>query len=438
MHSPDERLWKLLAELSARARGAGTELELAFVLANESIALINYDQAVVTTAQGDVVSVSAVSAPDRRAPFSLFMQALTRDLVQKRAEITAGSAGELASAQQDDWAEWLPPCGLWIPPAAGGWAVLMVRERPFTQSDIVMAEQVAGLFRHARAALVDKRRGRAWFSLKARRSHLRVLLMSAVLLAVGMLPVSLSVLAPAEIVAVRSLVVRSPVEGVVERIHVRPNQVVREGQLLVEMNTTAIRGRLAVAERELLAANAEYRQIIQLAVSDVKARGQIAILKARTEIRILEVAYLKDLQRRSRVVASREGLTLLDDPRALVGRPVAIGERLLEIADEREIEVEAWVGLHDIIEISEGTRVFVVLNAEPLSPLSAQVRYLSYEPMSRPGGTAGYRLRATLEPDARLPRLGARGTARIDGATVPLAYWLFRRPMAAIRQFLGI
>ena len=35
------------------------------------------------------------------------------------------------------------------------------------------------------------------------------------------------------------------------------------------------------------------------------------------------------------------------------------------------------------------------------------------------------------------PRLGLKGTARIDGGTVPLIWWLFRKPLATVRQFVG-
>ena len=37
-----------------------------------------------------------------------------------------------------------------------------------------------------------------------------------------------------------------------------------------------------------------------------------------------------------------------------------------------------------------------------------------------------------------LPRLGLRGTARIQGESVSIAYWLARRPLSVIRQFIGL
>ena len=48
-----------------------------------------------------------------------------------------------------------------------------------------------------------------------------------------------------------------------------------------------------------------------------------------------------------------------------------------------------------------------------------------------------YRLKARLTGE-ELPRIGLKGTARIYGEPVPLAYAVFRRPFAALRQWAGL
>ena len=78
------------------------------------------------------------------------------------------------------------------------------------------------------------------------------------------------------------------------------------------------------------------------------------------------------------------------------------------------------------------------LNADPLHPARATLRFAGYEAMSRPDGTVAYRLRATLTEGGDKPRLGLKGTARIDAGRVVLAYWLLRRPLSAIRHFVGV
>jgi hypothetical protein len=48
-----------------------------------------------------------------------------------------------------------------------------------------------------------------------------------------------------------------------------------------------------------------------------------------------------------------------------------------------------------------------------------------------------YRVRAVLE-GGTAHRIGLKGTVRLVGEYVSLAYWITRRPLATIREFLGI
>ena len=45
--------------------------------------------------------------------------------------------------------------------------------------------------------------------------------------------------------------------------------------------------------------------------------------------------------------------------------------------------------------------------------------------------------RARLAPGQPLPRIGAKGTARIEARDVSVGYWLLRKPWAAARAWLG-
>ncbi|MCW4629909.1 hypothetical protein [Marinomonas rhodophyticola] len=48
-----------------------------------------------------------------------------------------------------------------------------------------------------------------------------------------------------------------------------------------------------------------------------------------------------------------------------------------------------------------------------------------------------YRIVADIHGDIKPPRIGLRGTAKLYGDEVSLAYYLLRRPLTFIRQFLG-
>jgi hypothetical protein len=138
-----------------------------------------------------------------------------------------------------------------------------------------------------------------------------------------------------------------------------------------------------------------------------------------------------------RVTAPRSGIALFADPNDWIGRPVTIGERLLEIADPNKSELEIWLPVADAITLNSGAEVDFFLNVAPDAPLHAKLRQTSYEAVLSPSGVLGYRLKAELTDPASPPRIGLRGTAKIYGDQVSLFYYLIRRPLAAARQLLG-
>jgi hypothetical protein len=70
--------------------------------------------------------------------------------------------------------------------------------------------------------------------------------------------------------------------------------------------------------------------------------------------------------------------------------------------------------------------------------LHATLRQASYEATLSPSGLLGYRLKALFADGSRVPRIGLRGTAKVYGERVSLFYYLMRRPLAAVRQLLGL
>ena len=107
------------------------------------------------------------------------------------------------------------------------------------------------------------------------------------------------------------------------------------------------------------------------------------------------------------------------------------------MADPADVEIEAWITLADAIPLPDDAPVALFLNATPLAPVNGRLRYYSHEATARPDGTYSYRLRASLEaPTAH--RVGLKGTVRLEGRRVPLAYWILRRPWARVRTFIGL
>jgi HlyD family secretion protein len=123
------------------------------------------------------------------------------------------------------------------------------------------------------------------------------------------------------------------------------------------------------------------------------------------------------------------------------GRPVAAGERLLLLADPKELGVVIHVAVPDAIAIEPGAEMRLFLHVAPLTPLDGKVIETGYQALLSPDNIASYRIRAKLEvaPENKdINRIGFKGTAKLYGPKVALGYLLFRRPMATVREWLGL
>ncbi|CUW40835.1 Membrane-fusion protein [Magnetospirillum sp. XM-1] len=428
-----------LLGLEEHARRAANSTELGFVVVNDSRALAVYRQAALFMDGEGLKAVSGVAGIESGAPFTLWLEWVFKRLASD--DVRQAGPADLEGADAEQWSEWLPPHALLLPlkdrDGKRLGTLLLARDEEWGDQDIALLTRASDFYGHAWAVLHRPSPIAHWRARLIAIPKWRLKLAVGIVLAL-LFPVRLSVLAPAEVVAHDPAVIRSPIEGVIEKVHVRPNQQVAEGDVLFELDRTTLTGKLEVAKKALSTAQAELDQATQQAFFDSKAKGQLAIIRARIEERSAEAAQLEDLMNRSQVKASRGGVAVLDDPAEWQGRPVNVGEKVLAVAAPNDVEVEAWLAPADVIALEKGDPVSLFLNADPLSTVSAKLLYVTYEAIPQPDGTLGHRVRAELAKGEAGPRLGLKGTARLDGHRVALIYWLARRPLAVIRTVMGL
>ena len=441
-----ERLAMVL-ELLRRARLAESPAELRFLVVNDTHHLAPYRQAALWTPAG-VAALSGVVSLEQNAPYATWLDKLCRHM-----SAGTGAAHVLPAALPEDlrreYAEWLAPFAIWIPapaPAVRGAGLLLAREAPWTEMELrLLTEWVAGwavcyasqtadrprLFERARTYVRNFTKG----DLRRLARERRVQIAAAVLL-ILCFPIRLSVLAPAELAPRRPAVLRSPSDGVIDAVLVEPNQQVKKGQPLFRIDTALIQSQRTASAEALAAAQEEYRQVSQQALTDEKARADLPALAAKLEERRAQADYAAEQEQRATVAAPREGVVMFDDPTTLVGKPVALGERVMRVADPKDVEIEAWVDPGDAIPLKPDAPVRLYLDARPLRPVSGKLRYFGHEPIDRPGGALAYRTRAAVA-DANGAQVGLKGTARLQGGWSPLIYWVLRRPLGMARAKLG-
>lgn len=434
--------------LGQRARTAASEQELAFLLVNVSTTLTPYRQAVLWLKDRGAHTLSGVVQIEGNAPYVQWVNQVCEHLQQQPgiADVQAVRSADLPDTLAAVWYEWWPTYALWVRLPQG--AVVLLRDDPWTAHEQWLWQDWSATWAHAWHALVHpratgwRRTGQRirqlWQTQSDRRwwQQTRVRVLAGVL-AVLLCPVQLTVLAPGELVPSQPVVIRAPLEGVIDTFHVQPNQRVTPGTPLFGFDEALIRSRLDVATQALSTAETEYRQTSQQALTDARSKTQLALLTGKIEEKRAEVDYLGEQLTRARVLAPREGVVLMDDPSEWIGRPVSVGERILRIAAPRDVEVEAWIPLADAVPLAVGASVKLYLQASPLSPVTATVRYMAHDAVARPDGQYAYRVRATLSAPTD-HRVGLKGSAKLSAGWTPLGYWVMRRPLAALRTTFGI
>ena len=444
-------LLQLLA-LSRHARQAGSPEELAFLAVNDSHALAPYRQAALWFEGRGIRALSGVVEAEANAPYAQWLNRLCAFVHREYAQPSILTAVQLPADLAGEWSEWLPPYALWLPlgspqpdasPAAGG--LLLAAEQPWRDDTVPLMVEWMEAWHHAWQArtrtpawpwqrMLPLLRGSAKTAPWWKRRRVQAAAAVALLMC---LPVRLSVLAQGELVPARPAVIRAPVDGVIGQFHVQPNQAVKAGQPLFSFEEPSPNAHREMAAQALATAQAEYRQQAQQAVSDARSKPQLALLLGKIEEKRAEADFYQSQLDRSRVAAPTDGVALFDDPTEWIGKPVQTGERVMRVAAPGDVEVEAWLSIGDAIPLAEGAPVQLYLSSDPLTPIAARVRYVAHDAVARPDGSYAYRVRARLdEPTAR--RVGLKGTAKLSGEHVPLAYWMLRRPWAVLRQAIGL
>lgn len=443
-----ERLANLLL-LESRVRDSKTELELGFTVTNDTLALVRGATALLwrvpnnsNFASGELFSVSASPLPEKNTPFSSWA---TRYFLELGSALggtqTIVDSSLLPPALVTETNSLVAPNAVWLPIAFAGdmlGALLVFRSDPWSESEMRILQQWTGTVAHSWHALHASNAG-ILSSLSSIPRKRLLIAVSSVLLICLALPIRLSVLAPAELKSGESFIVRSPIQGVVDELHIEPNSVVAEGQLLVSLDDSALSTELEVAEQELAIARAEFRQSSQAAAFSNEASAGLQVQRITLEKSLARVNYLTDLLSRTKIVAPQSATAIIENVEEFIGRPVQLGERLLMLVDDDELELEMWLPVGDDIELDIGSEINFFPNVSPDQVYSGNLTSLDYEAQISPLGTLAYRARATVDlPEDAYSRIGMRGTGKLLGKRVSVFYYLFRRPISFIRQLVGV
>lgn len=222
------------------------------------------------------------------------------------------------------------------------------------------------------------------------------------------------VAAPFQFVPKVTSTVSSPIEGTIREVHVRPGDVVSEGQALVVFDTDELQKQREEQELRKFALEAEARDA---RFNDDPKDDALANIKEKEAAATgLQIEQLDLKIARATVRAPVSGTVLRGDLRERVKSTVRQGDLLLEIAplgENRELLAEIRVNERDIQMIQVGSKGSLATTSSPNDKRTFTVSHIVPLGEAREAKNT-FRVFGTIESANHTWQPGQEGEARID------------------------
>ena len=413
---------------------------LGFTVCNQLRKLIEYDIAILLLERAGrtrVNAISGVSDFDAGSPLVTACESLCN---HKKVPLD-GVRVHNAQCLSDDLVHKLESIQLHeiltVSSGKESGVLVLVRNQPWREHEQRQLLQIGEVVGHAVAALNrQKKPGLLRRLLPGVKPDWRWA--ACGLMLATLIPVPQSIMARAEVTAKSPAVVASGLNAVIEEVLVRPNQKVRRGDLLVRFDSTDLTHRKNTLEQELALAHERLRKARQHSLKSTVERNEFAELASQIELKQLELDYVVESMDRLELRAESEGVVLFSRKQDWMGRSVATGEKIMEIASADDNQFEIWVAANDSIALSSGKLIKFFPEAQPLNVVKGSVDSVGFFASQSDADELAYRVVAAPVDDSDALRLGMKGTARLYGEKVLLGYHVFRKPISVIRKNVGV
>jgi hypothetical protein len=421
-----------------------TRQELIFFILNQSIRYVAYNRALLFEA-GRSTRCSGVSGNgvfDAKSPVITGRLSLVGALKDRKSfhlldasSFAEGSDGGWESVQKDHAGSsilWCPIVwkdhllgGLWLERwGGGGWSAADVElMKP------LMSAYAAAWRPYLRAGGGDRR--------FARKKPVGILIAVVLVAVLALVRVPLRIVAPCEVVPKDPEVVAAPLDGVLDRVYVHPGDAIEKGQLLFSYDKEVPLQELEVARQQVRMIWSDLERARAEAFKNTESRQLVGLLETRLEQEQSRLELAEYHASQLEVRAKESAVAMMGDPGEWAGRPVALGEKVMQLIDPLQSKLMIWLPQDDKVNFDGKTRVRVILNARALETQYATLSYQAQHAEQSSEGYSAFRAEAEWEhaPDAL--QMGLKGHAVLYGERVSLAYWLFRRPLASLRCHIG-
>ena len=445
-----ENISKLL-QLEHNCRNCESIKELYYQIVNETRNLVNYSQGVLLTidfsGKYKVVGISDIPVVDSTSPYVQWIENIIIDLNnnEKSKDIfVVDTKTDLKQIDLNSMHEFSPSNILFIPLKSIkenreiNYILLLFKEEGWLEKDILILKHLSSSLAYFLFAMRSTGISQILRKISFKNKYLKISIFLLIILM--FLPVKLSVLAPLEVEAKNPYVVTSPLNAVIEEVKVFPNDKIEKEQLLVKFDDVDFNNNYLVAKRTLDVANAQLHTVKQSSFFDATQKSQISQLESQVKLKEAELNFAQEQLGKTKIYAKEDGIAIINNPNDWKGKPVTTGERVFLIAKPQSIELKIMLPVSEAIFLEENALVKAFFDNDPTNSWSGKVKYVSYKPELTEQNVLSYKITADfddIKENVYIPSIGLRGTAKIYSKKVTLFFYLFRKPITAVRQWIG-
>ena len=434
-----------LISLEKKTREAKSKDELNFLVVNETREIIDYTTSFLllksATDKFHINAISDIASIDRTAPLVTFVESIINHKTKTNLkEIESIDLEQFSKKIKKQKPKNIPQYLLCIPifsPQRGlqGY-LLLARNKNFNENENELVQHLSRTYGHAYNTFLTNFSIKNFF--KKNFTGKKQWITISVIILIFLFPVRMTSTAPVEVVAKNPFLITSPFDGVVKKIIANNNDQTKPGDLLVLLEDIDLSNEFNLAKQSLQVAEKELLRTRQSSFTDNEQKSRLAELVAQVDLKRVELKSAERKLKNSKIYSEKKGVVIVDRKSDWQGKPVAVGEKILTIADPNNIEFLIWLPVKDSIVINQDANTSIFLDINPMSSYKGNIIRSTYEPELSPEEVLSYKLISSFKGNRDTPRIGLRGTAKVYGNRTILFYYLFRKPITFIRQLIGI
>ena len=424
-----------LLELQKQVRDTKSIADLGFIIANKTHQFVGYKQAVFWLKRGDDIvfqSISAIQSIDDKTPYLQWLKNQIKSHIEVKKDkidfINATDDGEWTSDHNHFVCFENDHDGI-----IGG--VWIETDKFFSDEQAHLLVELMDCYAQSLTLHLLRKKGSSIFSAFNLKGYTKFIILALVVL--FFFPVQLSVTAPFEVVTKNATTITMPFDGVIDDVAIKPGDSVNAGDVLAEMDGSAMLAEFDKAAQELKMAQSALSRARFQSLRDDEKKSDLEALRADIEAKKIDYNFTKDKFEKSKMISPVSGVAIFSDSSSIEGKAIPIGEMIMMIADPNESELLIRVPSKSILPLKIGQEFEFFMNTSPFNGHSGEVLAMGYQATQDPDGLLTYKIRGAYH-DGENIRIGWQGTAKLKSGWSFMGYALLRRPLIAFRNLTGI